>query len=115
MTEIKGGIYLHKVLISLATITLLTLSILVAPMAQAETDGVNTTVELTKEQKDELASLHKNVLDQHIGIINKYVELGVFTEEKGNKMISFMEKHYAELEKNDYIPKCDKKHRKSEE
>jgi len=78
-------------------------------------EGMNEDVTLTEEQKEEMEFLQKNALDQHIGIISKYVEYGVFTKEKGDKIISHFQKHYEELEKNGFIPKWDKhKHKKGE-
>lgn len=69
-------------------------------------------VKLTEEQQKEMAVLQKQVLDQQKEIINKYVEYGVFTEEKGQKIISHFEKRYNMLEQNGFVPKWDKKHRK---
>ncbi|ADU31117.1 YckD family protein [Evansella cellulosilytica] len=70
--------------------------------------GMNEDVELTAEQMDEMATLQEKALEKKVEIINKYVEFGVFTEEKGKKMISFVEKKYNELKENNFIPKWDK-------
>ncbi|MFC3884650.1 YckD family protein [Bacillus songklensis] len=63
-------------------------------------------VKLTKEQKKELSTLQKDLLEKRKEVISKYVEYGVLTKEKGQKIISRLEQRYAELEKNDFIPKC---------
>ncbi len=72
-------------------------------------------VKLTEEQKTEMASLHKELFDQKKMIISKYVEYGVFTEEKGQKIISHMDKHYDKLKENGFVPKWDKKHHNHQE
>ncbi|MFV8829062.1 YckD family protein [Alkalihalobacterium sp. APHAB7] len=66
-------------------------------------------VELTEEQKQELAVLHKEAFEKKKEIIEKYVEFGVFSEEKGNKIIKKFESHYEKLEDDGYIPKWDHK------
>ncbi|MGF7186733.1 uncharacterized protein YlaN (UPF0358 family) [Desulfitispora alkaliphila] len=45
-------------------------------------------------------------------MVNKYVEYGVISKEKGNKIISHMEKRYEKLEENDFIPKCPRSKKK---
>ncbi|WP_078427111.1 DUF2680 domain-containing protein [Alkalihalobacterium alkalinitrilicum] len=64
-------------------------------------------VKLTKEQKEELSVLHRDVLEKKKEVISKYVEFGVFSEEKGTEIIEKFEKHYAKLEENEFIPKWD--------
>jgi hypothetical protein len=64
-------------------------------------------VELTKAQQNELDALHKAAFEKHKLIINKYVEYGVFTKEKGDKIITNMEARLAELKANGYVPKWD--------
>ncbi|MBD1382029.1 YckD family protein [Metabacillus arenae] len=71
-----------------------------------------TDVKLTEEQKKEMSALQKEVMEQKKEIINKYIEYGVFTEEKGQKIISHLEKHYNKLKQNGFVPKLDKKHSK---
>ncbi|MBU9722853.1 MULTISPECIES: YckD family protein [Bacillaceae] len=102
---------MSKWLISMMAAGFLMVSVLGLPMdASAEMDGVND-VELSAEQKDEMAKLQQKALEQKVEIINKYVEYGVFTEEKGKKIISFMEKHHEKLAEDGFIPKWDKKKR----
>ncbi|MBU8907572.1 YckD family protein [Desertibacillus haloalkaliphilus] len=71
-------------------------------------------VELTEQQQQELAALSQSIHEQKKEMIDKYVEFGVFTEEKGNKIISMFDKHQEKLEENGYIPtwgKCKKGHK----
>ncbi|MDQ0253491.1 ribosomal protein S20 [Evansella vedderi] len=75
---------------------------------EAGAEGFNKDVELTIEQKDEMAKLQQKALEQKVEIIHKYVEYGVITEEKGEKIISRLEKHHKELADNGFIPKWDK-------
>ena len=56
-----------------------------------------SNVKLTEEQKKEMSSLQKRAFEQKKEIINKYVEYGVFTEEKGQKIISHLEKAITNL------------------
>ncbi|ARK32265.1 YckD family protein [Halalkalibacter krulwichiae] len=69
-------------------------------------------VTLTEEQKTEMAALQTQMLEQKKVILNKYVEYGVFTEEKAQKIIAHMDKHYKKLEENGFIPTWDRKHGK---
>ncbi|MGO4886710.1 YckD family protein [Anaerobacillus sp. MEB173] len=64
-------------------------------------------VTLTEEQKQELSELHKSLFEQKKEVINKYVEYGVFTKEKGDKIISKFEKHHEKLKESGYIPRWD--------
>ena len=61
-------------------------------------------VQLTEAQKNELSALHKDILEKKKQLISKYVEFGVISREKGDKIISHMEKRYSKLEKNGFVP-----------
>lgn len=80
-------------------------------------DWVNKDVKLTDSQKEELGALHKNVLKEKKTIINKYVEYGIIPSDKGDKIITKMEKRYKKMEENEFIPQWDKykKHKKHDE
>jgi len=67
-------------------------------------------VQLTKEQKQELSALHKDILTKKKEVISKYVEYGVMSEEKGKKITSRMEKRYQMMEQNGFIPRWEPKH-----
>ena len=75
--------------------------------ATAQNPGIEETkeVKLTEEQKNELAKLYDEAFEKKKEIISKYVEYGVFSEEKGSKLIEHIESHYKKLEENNYIPK----------
>jgi len=78
----------------------------------AQEDGTKQTVQLTEQQKKELAALHKQMIEQHKTIISKYVEFGVIPKEKGEKISSHLDKKYEKLEKNGFVPHWDhKKHK----
>lgn len=76
------------------------------------TKAEGTTVTLTDVQQKEIAALQKEVLQQRKAIINKYVEYGVFTAEKGNRIIAHLEERYSKLEQNGFVPTWDKDHGK---
>lgn len=60
-------------------------------------------VKLTDKQKEELKSLNQEVLDKRKEVIQKYVEYGMISKERGNIIISNMEQRHKELEENDFI------------
>ncbi|MBM7702064.1 YckD family protein [Metabacillus iocasae] len=69
-------------------------------------------IQLTDAQKQELSTLHKELLTKRKEVIQKYVEYGVMPKEKGDKIMSHLEKRYDQLEENNFIPKWEhhKKH-----
>ncbi|WP_153403369.1 DUF2680 domain-containing protein [Gracilibacillus oryzae] len=69
----------------------------------------NQNVKLTDEQKQEMAKLQNDMMNQKVAIINKYVEYGVLPEEKAKKMIDHLEAKLDKLEENGFIPKWDRK------
>ncbi|GEL77688.1 YckD family protein [Tenuibacillus multivorans] len=91
---------------------MLTVSVLGIAALNVGAESVNKDVKLSEEQVNEMSSLQQEAFDQRKAIINKYVEYGVFSEEKGEKMISHLEERYTKLEANGFIPKWDKKHKK---
>ncbi|MCR6097592.1 DUF2680 domain-containing protein [Salipaludibacillus agaradhaerens] len=82
--------------------------------ASAEENEQTEEITLTEEQQEEMSALQKEALEQQRTIINKYVEFGVFTEEKGDKIIKHFEKGYEELESTGFIPKWKQPHHKKE-
>lgn len=58
----------------------------------------NTDVTLTEEQKQDMLRLHQEMLKLKKSMIQRYVEYGVYTEEKGEKIISYLEKRFTKLE-----------------
>jgi hypothetical protein len=84
-------------------------------VAIAHEDNVETqkNVELTESQKKELETLYNGMFETHKQIVNKYVEFGVFSKEKGDKILSHMEERHTKLKENGFIPKWDRnKHHK---
>ncbi|AGK56117.1 YckD family protein [Bacillus sp. 1NLA3E] len=71
-------------------------------------------VQLTEQQKTELANLHKDILEKKKEMILKYVEFGVIPEEKGQMIISHFEKHYEMLEQNGFIFRMPPNHHKAQ-
>lgn len=69
-------------------------------------------VELTDVQKQELETLMKSIFNQKKEVVHKYVEFGVITEEKGEKMLKNLDRHYKKLEDNNFMPYCKDKKRK---
>jgi len=71
----------------------------------------NGAVQLTEAQQKELATLHQDILEKRKEVVSKYVEYGVISQEKADKLISRLDKRYEMLEKNEFIPhrgKCKK-------
>ncbi|KAA0545291.1 DUF2680 domain-containing protein [Bacillus sp. BGMRC 2118] len=104
----KGGKIMKKFMTIVAMM-------LVAVTITCSTATANTNpkeqapkVTLTAEQKEELAKLHQDVYEKKKEVVLKYVEYGVFSEEKGNMILEKMELHMKELEENNYIPKWDR-------
>ncbi|NEU29546.1 YckD family protein [bacterium LRH843] len=85
----------------------LLLSVASASQVGAE-EEVEAKVELSVEQKNELANLYKEIFDKKKVVIAKYVEYGVFSKEKGEKIIAKFEKHHEKLAENGYIPRHSK-------
>ncbi|WP_058307649.1 DUF2680 domain-containing protein [Gracilibacillus massiliensis] len=69
-------------------------------------------VTLTDVQIEEMKNLQQQALENEISIISKYVEYGVFSKEKGEKIIEHLEGKYQTLEENKFIPKWNRKHHK---
>jgi hypothetical protein len=84
--------------------------ILTPIQAEGAPEQSKPKVELTEKQKEELCELHEDMLETKKKIIKKYIEYGVFTEEKGNKIIEKMETRFKELKENGYVPNWDQHH-----
>ncbi|MBY0099371.1 YckD family protein [Mesobacillus maritimus] len=90
----------------IATLILLSFGVVFTSAAAQNQETEETKeVKLTEEQKNELAKLYDEAFEKKKEIITKYVEYGVFTVEKGDKLIEHIESHYKKLEENNYIPK----------
>lgn len=71
-------------------------------------------IELSDEQKQELETLHMEILNLRKDLIKKYMEYGVYTKEQGEKIISHLEHHYEKLKQNNYILKWHGKYKHDE-
>ncbi|MCI4128448.1 YckD family protein [Bacillus haynesii] len=61
--------------------------------------------ELTDKQKNELASLQKDIMEKKKQLINKYVEYGILDQERGKEIKSHIEKRYEKQKENGFLPK----------
>ncbi|MFB5661924.1 DUF2680 domain-containing protein [Alteribacillus sp. HJP-4] len=73
-----------------------------APLQAAEEQESN--VALTEKQQSELSGMYDEVFETKKEIMEKYVEYGVYSQEKAEKMNKYMEKHHQQLEDNNFIP-----------
>lgn len=103
---------MSKCWLSIMTAAALSLGVLGFIPPGSETAELNSDIELSVEQKTEMSELQTEMLELKSEIVDKYVEFGVFTEEKGEKIISHYKERYEDLENNEFIPKWDKKHHK---
>ena len=71
--------------------------------------SLDSTKALTSDQKAQLETLYTQLFEKREEIINKYVEFGVLTREKGDKKIEQLKKYHSKLKENGYLPKH-KKH-----
>ena len=59
-------------------------------------------IQLTEDQKAELSEIYQDILEEKKELIQKYVEYGVLSKEKGDKMIEKFEAHYKMAEKHGF-------------
>ena len=59
-------------------------------------------IQLTESQKAELAEIYQDLMEEKKELIQKYVEFGVLSKEKGDKIIQKFEEHYKLAEKNGF-------------
>ncbi|MCT2538144.1 YckD family protein [Aquibacillus koreensis] len=106
---------MKKMLVGLFALTIVTVG---ANSIQAEKDHHHKPefkeVELTDAQVKELATMYEDVLNQRIGVINKYQELGVLSEKDATMMKEHLAKFHEKLKEDNYIPKWDKHHKKDD-
>ncbi|GGM41630.1 hypothetical protein GCM10011351_29710 [Paraliobacillus quinghaiensis] len=69
-------------------------------------------VELNEEQMKELKIRYEDLINQRKGIIEKYKEFGVLSEEDATKMQEYLDLYLEKLESDGFIPKWgERKHR----
>ncbi|MBA9026997.1 DUF2680 domain-containing protein [Peribacillus huizhouensis] len=93
---------MNKLLIAVLTITFVTFNFEIT--ALAETDKQEPQIVFTEKQQEELAVLHKEILEKKKEIVQKYVEYGVISKEKAAMIVKHMERHYQKIEENKFQP-----------
>lgn len=74
-----------------------------AEMKKAPTPAPTQQVQLTAEQKAELAELYKEKQAVEMKILNKYVEFKVLTEDQKARILEHKAKWLKEMEENGYV------------
>ncbi len=59
-------------------------------------------IQLTEDQKTELADIYRDLLEEKKELVQKYVEFGVIPKEKGDQMIQKFEEHFKMVEQNGF-------------
>ncbi|KAF6600701.1 MULTISPECIES: YckD family protein [unclassified Bacillus (in: firmicutes)] len=72
--------------------------------AHAETK-MPSTMSLTEQQKKEIESLEKEVLEKRKHVISKYVEYGVLPKEKAEHIKQYMDRRFNMMKQNGFVPK----------
>ncbi|MFI8651915.1 MULTISPECIES: YckD family protein [Bacillus] len=72
--------------------------------AHAETK-MPSTMSLTEQQKKEIESLEKEVLEKRKHVISKYVEYGVLPKEKAEHIKQHMDRRFYMMKQNGFVPK----------
>ena len=70
---------------------------------EAQAKEEKKTIQLTEAQKNELSALHKNILVKKKQLLSKYMEFGIISEDKSEKIISCFEKRFSQIEKNGFV------------
>ncbi|MFN2747849.1 YckD family protein [Bacillus sp. z60-18] len=61
--------------------------------------------DLTEEQKNELSTLQKDIMEKKKQLIDRYVEYGMMDEKKGSDIKKHMEQRYEKEKKEGFMPK----------
>lgn len=95
-----------KKIIVLLSVLFLTLGLTMPVWAQNDktTQQPGAKVELTAEQKKELAEIHKDILELKLEMVDKHVEYGVITKEKGDMIKAKLQEKAQKMEANGYMP-----------
>ncbi|HET7580665.1 MAG TPA: YckD family protein [Bacillales bacterium] len=95
--------------LSLALLLSFSIGTTVTVHAQSPSENPSkTTIQLTGKQKRELAALHKEILQKKKALISKYIEYGLISEKRGQRLIAHIDRHYARMEKEGFVPKWHK-------
>ena len=60
-------------------------------------------VQLTENQKAELADIYRDLFEEKKELIQKYVEFGVIPKEKGDQMIQKFDERFKMMEQNGFM------------
>ncbi|AOC89859.1 YckD family protein [Bacillus amyloliquefaciens] len=94
---------MKKAALSLAAF-FITAMVFTMPAHAAETK-MPSTMSLTEQQKKEIESLEKEILEKRKHVISKYVEYGVLPKEKAEHIKQHMDRHFNMMKQNGFIPK----------
>ncbi|MCR4365741.1 MULTISPECIES: YckD family protein [Bacillus amyloliquefaciens group] len=73
--------------------------------AHAAGTKMPSTMSLTEQQKKEIESLEKEVLEKRKHVISKYVEYGVLPKEKAEHIKQQMDRRFNMMKQNGFVPK----------
>ncbi len=92
-----------QIVTSLTTVALL-LGLFVMPAYAEQNKPVEPEkqIQLSESQRAELAEIYQDLLEEKKELIQKYVEFGVLSKEKGDQIIQKFEEHYKMAEKNGF-------------
>lgn len=68
-----------------------------------EADAVNPKVKLTEEQREELASIYREMAETKKKLVSKYVEFGLISQEKGEEILTKIDERYNKLREDGFI------------
>ena len=93
-----------QIVTSLTTIALL-LGLFINPTyaEQNKPAEQEKQIQLTESQKAELSEIYQDLMEEKKELIQKYVEFGVLSKEKGDQMIQKLEEHYKMAKKNGFM------------
>ena len=93
-----------QIVTSLTTVALL-FGLFITPTYAEQNKSVEQEkqIQLTDSQKAELSEIYQDIMEEKKELIQKYVEFGVLSKEKGDQMIQRFEKHYKMAEKNGFM------------
>ncbi|MES9644869.1 YckD family protein [Bacillus velezensis] len=73
--------------------------------AHAAGTKMPSTMSLTEQQKKEIESLEKEVLEKRKHVISKYVEYGVLPKEKAEHIKQHMDRRFNMMKQNGFVLK----------
>lgn len=98
-----------KRMIMLLIALLLTIGLSISVEAQeGNKSNPESKVELTEAQQKELAEIHEKILEKKVEMIEKHVEFGIITKEKGEKIKEKLNKRFEMMKENGFVPNHDR-------